>query len=142
MGKLRYALYKLLLLPNVLTSVYIWQVITSTCSFLDNCEFLGRSAEELIIALTSQLKRRTVCVFVSVIMQIHCYCMRTLTRYSRINYNGTMYYKSRYPMCIHCTRGIYSVVITWQSNPPFSQLNSPCNEFTSVWSMFVYNSSV
>jgi len=26
------------------------------------------------------------------------------------------------------------------SNPPISQLNSLCNEFTSVWPMFVYNS--
>jgi len=41
-------------------------------------------------------------------------------------------------MCIQQTRGIYSVVITWQSNPPISQFNSLCNEFTSVWSMCVY----
>ena len=27
----------------------------------------------------------------------------------------------------------------WQSNPPISQFNSPCNEFTSVWSLCVYN---
>ena len=37
------------------------------------------------------------------------------------------------------TRVIYSVVITWQSNPHISQFNSPCNESTSVWSMFAYN---
>jgi len=42
-------------------------------------------------------------------------------------------------MCLQWTRVLYSVVITRQSNPPISQFNSPCNEFTSVWSMFVYN---
>jgi len=42
-------------------------------------------------------------------------------------------------MCIQWTRVIYSVVIAWQSNPPILQFNSPCDEFTSVWSMFVYN---
>jgi len=36
--------------------------------------------------------------------------------------------------------GVESVVITRQSNPPISQFDSPCNEFTSFWSMFVYNS--
>ena len=30
-------------------------------------------------------------------------------------------------------------LITWQSNLPISQFNRPCNEFTSVRSMFVYN---
>ena len=39
-------------------------------------------------------------------------------------------------MCIQWTRVLYSVVITRQSNPPISQFNSPCNEFTSFWSMF------
>ena len=34
---------------------------------------------------------------------------------------------------------LYSVVITRYSNPPISQFSSPCNEFTIVWSMFVYN---
>ena len=38
-------------------------------------------------------------------------------------------------MCIPWT-----YVITRQSNPPISQSNSLCNEFTSVWSMFVYSS--
>ena len=33
----------------------------------------------------------------------------------------------------------YTVVITRQSNPPISTFSSLCNEFTSVWSMFVYN---
>jgi len=41
-------------------------------------------------------------------------------------------------MYIQWTRVLYSVVITRQSNPPISQFNSPCNEFTSVWSMFLY----
>ena len=41
-------------------------------------------------------------------------------------------------MCIQWTRVLYSVVITWRSNPPVSQFNSLCNEFLSVWSMFVY----
>jgi len=34
-------------------------------------------------------------------------------------------------MCILFTRVIYSVVITWQYNPPISL-------FTSTWSIFVY----
>ena len=42
-------------------------------------------------------------------------------------------------MWTHWTRVLYYVVITWQSNLPISQFNSPCNEHTSVWSMFVYN---
>ena len=42
-------------------------------------------------------------------------------------------------MCIHWTRVLYSVVITRQSNPPISQFNRLCNEFMSVWSIFVYN---
>jgi len=44
-------------------------------------------------------------------------------------------------MCIQWTRVLYSVVLTRQSNPPISQFNSPCNEFTGVWSMFVYSNS-
>ena len=42
-------------------------------------------------------------------------------------------------MCIQCTCALYSIVhvMTWQSNPPISQSNS--NEFTTFWSMFVYN---
>jgi len=47
--------------------------------------------------------------------------------------------QNRCYMCIQRTCVLYSVVITWQSNPPISQFNSPYNEFTSVWSMFVYN---
>ena len=47
--------------------------------------------------------------------------------------------QNRCYMCIQWTRVLYSVVITWQSDPPISQFNSPCNELTSVWSMFVYN---
>ena len=49
-----------------------------------------------------------------------------------------MNYK-RWYMWIQWTRVLYSIVITWQSSPPISQLNSMCNAFTSVWSMFVYN---
>jgi len=33
----------------------------------------------------------------------------------------------------------YTVVITRQSNPPISTFSSLCNEFTSVWSIFVYS---
>ena len=40
--------------------------------------------------------------------------------------------------CVH-NGLLYSVVITRQSNPHISQFNSPCNEFTSVWSMFLYS---
>ena len=46
---------------------------------------------------------------------------------------------------MHCEIGdtcVYSVVITGQSNPPISQFNSPCNDFTSFWSMFVYNTDI
>ena len=44
--------------------------------------------------------------------------------------------------CVYIGHGLYTaVVITRQSNPPISQFNRPCNEFTSFWSMFVYNSS-
>jgi len=28
------------------------------------------------------------------------------------------------------------------SDSPISQFNSPCNEFTSQWSMFVYNKCI
>ena len=45
-------------------------------------------------------------------------------------------------MCIQWTHALYSVVITCHSNPPISQFNSPCNEFTTVWSMFVYNTFI
>ena len=50
--------------------------------------------------------------------------------------------QNRWYMCIQWTRALYSVVITWQSNPPISQFNSSCNEFPSVWSMFVYNTII
>ena len=42
-------------------------------------------------------------------------------------------------MCIQQTYVLYYVMITCQSNPSILQFNSLCNEFTSVWSMFVYN---
>jgi len=42
-------------------------------------------------------------------------------------------------MFIQWTRVIYSVVISQQSNPPITQFSRQCNEFTSVWSMFSYN---
>ena len=39
--------------------------------------------------------------------------------------------------------GVYNEQsVTWQSNPPSSQFNGLCNEFMSVWSMFVYNTSI
>jgi len=50
--------------------------------------------------------------------------------------------KNRCYMCIQWRCVLYSVVITGQSNPPISKFNSPYNEFTSVSSMFVYNSCV
>ena len=50
--------------------------------------------------------------------------------------------QNRWYMCIHWTRVLYSVVITQQSNPPISQFNSLYNEFTSFWSMFIYNTHV
>ena len=63
-------------------------------------------------------------------VSVTTYCIRILTWNQRI---VTWWY-----MYIHWTRVLYSVVITWQWNPPISQFNSPCNEFTSFWSMFVY----
>ena len=51
----------------------------------------------------------------------------------------TNVFQYRCYMCIHWTLVLYPVVITRPSNPPISQFNSPCNEFTSFWSMFVYN---
>ena len=43
-------------------------------------------------------------------------------------------------ICVYNGHGFYTlVVITWQSNPHISQFNSTCNEFMSVWTMFVYN---
>jgi len=42
-------------------------------------------------------------------------------------------------MCIHWAQVLYYVVITRQSYQPISQCISPCNEFTSFWSMFLYN---
>jgi len=44
-------------------------------------------------------------------------------------------------MCIQLTHVSYSVVITWQSNPPISKSSRPCNEFKSVWSMFLCNTN-
>ena len=50
--------------------------------------------------------------------------MGTLTRHpEQITWTNAL---QKY-MCIQWTR----VVITVQSNPPISQFNSPCNEFTS-----------
>ena len=66
------------------------------------------------------------------------YCIRILTWNYRINNMGQWITKGCY-MCIQWTWVLYSVVITWQSNPPIPQFNSPCNEFTSLWSMLVYN---
>jgi len=67
------------------------------------------------------------------------YCMRTLTRYSQINYMHQCV-TTWGNMCIQWTHVLYSVVITWHSNPTVSQFISTYNEFTSVWSMLVYNS--
>jgi len=53
--------------------------------------------------------------------------------------HGPMQYNNRCYKCIQWPRVLYSVVITWQSNPPISRFNCPCNEITSVWSVFVYN---
>ena len=55
---------------------------------------------------------------------------------------GSIHYKNRCFMCIQWTRVLYSVVITWYANPLISQFNRPCNEFTSVWSMFPYNAKM
>ena len=47
--------------------------------------------------------------------------------------------QNRCYMCIQWTRYSYSGVITRQSNPPISQISRPCNESTSVRSMFPCN---
>ena len=67
--------------------------------------------------------------------------MRTLTRHSRIHYMDQCI--TKYVLHLYTKDTVlYSVVITRQSNPPISQFNSMCNEFTSVWSMFVYNTRI
>ena len=78
-----------------------------------------------------------------------CTCFEAQVLYTNIDLK--LRNKSHGPM--HCkigvtcvykhewTRVLYSVVLTRQSNPPILQFNSPCNKFTSVWSMFVYNNS-
>ena len=52
---------------------------------------------------------------------------------------------------MHCEIGVtcvyngylfYTLVITRQSNPPSSQFHSPCNDFTSFWSICVYNACI
>ena len=53
-----------------------------------------------------------------------------------------MHYKIGVTCVYSGHRVLYSVVIKLQSNPPISQFNSLCNEFTSFWSMFVYNNLV
>jgi len=40
-------------------------------------------------------------------------------------------------MFIQWQKDIYSVVITKQSNPPISKFSRLCNEFMSLWSMFL-----
>ena len=47
--------------------------------------------------------------------------------------------QNRCYMCIQWTRVLYSGVLTRHSNPSISKFSRPCNEFTSVWSLFVYN---
>ena len=71
---------------------------------------------------------------------LNCCCMRTLTRPYWINYMDQCI-PNRCYMCIQWTCVIYSVVITWQSNPPISKFNSRCHDFMSVWSTFVYNTN-
>ena len=45
--------------------------------------------------------------------------------------------------CVYNGHVFYTLfVITQQSNPPISQYKRLCNEFTSVWSIFVYNTLV
>ena len=57
------------------------------------------------------------------------------------NLQGSMHYKIGVTF-VHNRHMSVLVVITRQSNPPISQFNSTFNEFTSDWSMFVYNSRV
>ena len=53
--------------------------------------------------------------------------------------HGPMYYKIGVT-CVYNVHVFYTrFVITQQSNPPISHFNSPCNEFRSFGSMFVYN---
>ena len=47
--------------------------------------------------------------------------------------------KERGYMALQWTRVLCSAVITWRSSPPISQFNNLCNEFTSAWSVCVYN---
>ena len=45
-------------------------------------------------------------------------------------------------MCVQWTHVLCSVVITLQSNSRISQISRSCNEFTSVWSMFLNNTII
>ena len=76
------------------------------------------------------------------IMFGHLMCIYTNIDRSLPNkLHGPMHYKIGVT-CVYNWHMFYTLfVITWQSNPPVSQFNCPCNEFTSVWSMFVYNTS-
>ena len=55
--------------------------------------------------------------------------------------HGPMHCKIGETCVYNWTRVLYSVVITRQSNPLISQFNSLGNEFTSFWSMFIYNNN-
>jgi len=77
--------------------------------------------------------------FLKIILSLHLYWGNVEWTCSWL-YTLTQYVTSAF-MFVHLIiekECLHSVVITCQSNPPISQFISPCNEFTSVWSMFIH----
>ena len=70
----------------------------------------------------------------SIVIQL--YCIRTLNRYSQINYMDQCITKQVLHVYIMDT---CSILCCTNTNSPISQFNSPRHEFTSVWSMVPYN---
>ena len=65
-----------------------------------------------------------------------CSIRKTVRSDSRLVYNTIPWYGKTYTLHLLLINQnlVYSI-------PPISQFNSPCNEYTSVWSMFVYNNT-
>ena len=81
------------------------------------------------------LLSKVTCLVSYVLSEVTCLVKLRVVCSSWYTWTNTL--QNRCYICIQWTCVIYSVVITWQSSPPISQFNSPRNEFTSVWSMFV-----
>ena len=87
------------------------------------------------------------CVFKQPMKVVYRVCLNVL--YENINqiFPNKLHGPIHYVICVtyvyngHVLYTRNYVVITRQSNPPISQLNSSCHEFTSVLSMCVYNNN-